>query len=70
MGRIIGDGQIYFYIQDVIVKPKYQGIGYGKRLMDELMEWWENNHDRRGFMMLMAAEGKAAFYEQYGGVRI
>lgn len=29
MGRVIGDGAIYFYIQDVIVHPdqRYQGIG-------------------------------------------
>ena len=24
MGRIVGDGAIYFYIQDIVVHPKYK----------------------------------------------
>ena len=27
MGRVIGDGAMYFYIQDVVVAPDYQGHG-------------------------------------------
>lgn len=29
-GRAVGDGGIYFYIQDIIVLPKFQGRGIGK----------------------------------------
>ncbi len=28
-GRIIGDGGLYFYIQDLIVHPEFQNKGYG-----------------------------------------
>jgi len=27
MGRIVGDGFMYFYIQDVAVLPEFQGYG-------------------------------------------
>ena len=33
MGRIVGDGAIYFYIQDIVVHPEYQKEWY----------WKENN---------------------------
>ncbi len=28
-GRIVGDGGLYFYIQDLIVDPKYRNRGVG-----------------------------------------
>ncbi|HMB64972.1 MAG TPA: GNAT family N-acetyltransferase, partial [Eudoraea sp.] len=36
MGRIIGDGVLYFYIQDVIVLPAYRGKGVGDLIMRSL----------------------------------
>ena len=30
-GRVVGDGGIYYYIQDVMVLPEYQRRGIGKR---------------------------------------
>jgi GNAT superfamily N-acetyltransferase len=32
-GRVIGDGGLYFYLQDIIVLPVFQAKGLGKRLM-------------------------------------
>ncbi len=31
-GRVIGDGGLYFYIQDLIIHPDYQAKGLGKSL--------------------------------------
>ena len=36
-GRVVGDGGIYFYIQDIIVLPEFQGRGLGRRIMDAVM---------------------------------
>ena len=43
MGRIVGDGAIYFYIQDVAVDPAYQGKGIGTRIMESLLEYIREN---------------------------
>lgn len=67
--RIIGDGGIYFYLQDVIVLPQYQGQGIGAELMDRVMGWLAANTPPRKFVGLMAASGAEAFYERYGFVR-
>ena len=31
-GRLIGDGIIFLYIHDIMVKPEYQGKGIGKTI--------------------------------------
>lgn len=65
-GRIIGDGALYFYIQDVIVLPQYQGQGFGKIIMNNIMNFLKENCPQNSFVGLMAAKGKHAFYEKYG----
>lgn len=29
MGRLVGDGAMYWYLQEIIVLPEYQGNGIG-----------------------------------------
>ena len=65
-GRVIGDGGMYFYIQDVIVLPEFQGRGLGARLMDAVMAYLERSAPPGAFIGLMAAKGVAGFYERYG----
>ncbi|WP_194762807.1 GNAT family N-acetyltransferase [Microbacterium sp. UFMG61] len=38
MGRVVGDGVKYFYIQDLAVIPAFQGTGLGARLLDRLTD--------------------------------
>ncbi len=64
-GRIIGDG-IYLYIQDVIVMPQFRGLGFGKIVMNELMEYLKDHRQKGQFIGLMAAAGVQKLYEQYG----
>lgn len=65
-GRIVGDGAIYFYIQDVIVLPEYQKTGLGHMIMEELEEWLHENTFQHSFIGLMAAEGVKGFYTSFG----
>ncbi|MEM9647182.1 MAG: GNAT family N-acetyltransferase [Bacteroidota bacterium] len=66
MGRVVGDGAIYFYIQDVIVHPKCQGIGIGKLIMEKIMAFLQHSISGYAFIGLMAAEGVGGFYHQFG----
>ena len=65
-GRIIGDGGIYFYIQDIIVLPEFQRKGIGGRIMDAIMEYLRAQAPDGAFIGLMAAKGVSKFYERYG----
>lgn len=66
MGRVIGDGAIYFYIQDVIVKPEYHGHGVGKLIMESIESYIQGNANQNSFIGLMAAEDVQGFYRNYG----
>ena len=65
MGRVVGDGFIYFYIQDIIVKPEYQGQGVGRAVVESLLSCWEKSRQKKGAMMLVAGPGKTKFYEKF-----
>ena len=65
-GRVVGDGGIYLYIQDVIVLPPYQGQGLGSRIMDALMAYVAGKAGRNSFVGLNTAKGVAPFYYRYG----
>ncbi len=66
VGRIVGDGSIYFYIQDIIVIPEYQGKGFGKIIMNEVMQYLNDNANHNSFIGLMAVEGVEKFYHKFG----
>lgn len=66
LGRIVGDGGLYFYIQDLIVHPEFQKSALGKRLMAELMSYVSANAKSGAFVGLMAAKGLKQYYESFG----
>lgn len=65
MGRIVGDGAIYFYIQDIVVHPNYQKNGIGNEIMHLLVEYLNKNAPDKAFVGLFASEGKEPFYGKY-----
>ena len=66
MGRLVGDGAIYFYIQDIIVTPDYQNRGIGTIIMNEIESYLEINTYNNSFIGLMAADGVQGFYHKFG----
>ena len=65
-GRVIGDGGLYFYIQDLIVHPDFQNRGLGDSLMSELMGYIMTHAKSGAFIGLMSARGLQKFYERFG----
>ena len=68
MGRLVGDGAMYWYIQDMAVLPEYQGRGIGKNIVERLLQHvYQNTLDGTFTTVgLMAAQGKEGFYEKLG----
>jgi GNAT superfamily N-acetyltransferase len=65
-GRVIGDGGMYLYLQDIIVLPDYQGRGVGKMIMDSIMGYLATIAKPNTFVGLMSAQDKAGFYLKFG----
>lgn len=65
-GRVIGDGGLCFYIQDIIVSPAYRGQKLGRAMMAKIMAYVEKYARKGSFVGLMAADGVEDFYLPYG----
>ncbi|MGB3455485.1 MAG: GNAT family N-acetyltransferase [Litorimonas sp.] len=65
-GRVIGDGALNFYIQDVMVAPDYRGQGLGRRVMQALLDDVSESAPAGATVGLMSAKGKDAFYTAFG----
>jgi GNAT superfamily N-acetyltransferase len=65
-GRVIGDGLMYFYIQDIIVSPEYQKKGIGTKIMLEIEKFLKKRTVNNSFIGLMAARGVREFYRKFG----
>lgn len=68
MGRLVGDGAMYWYLQEIIVLPEYQGFGIGKSIVSRLLEYIKDNSisGTNVSIGLTAVKGKEGFYEKFG----
>ncbi|MBQ9610272.1 MAG: GNAT family N-acetyltransferase [Lachnospiraceae bacterium] len=64
MGRIVGDGAVICYIQDLIVVPEAQGQKVGTQIITKLKEFVNGIREDGTTMMLclMCAKGREEFY--------
>lgn len=69
MGRIVGDGAIYFYLQDVVVLPEYRRQGVGTAIVSKLLQYLNDSVSPGASVGLFAANGAAKFYESFGFVQ-
>lgn len=65
MARVVGDGAMYFYIQDVIVEPNHQNSGIGSALMEQIENYLLVAAKKGSTIGLLASKGKEAFYARY-----
>ncbi len=68
MGRVVGDGAVISYIQDLVVIPGAQGRHIGGKILDRLKNYVESITEPQTRMMLclMCAKGRESFYEEHG----
>lgn len=68
MGRMVGDGAVICYIQDLVVHPSYQKLGVGDALMNKLISHANELRIPNTELMLclMCAKGRESFYTRYG----
>lgn len=65
MGRVVGDGAMFFYIQDLVVAPEFQNKGLGKLLMDQIEIYISQVAVKGATVGLFSAQGKESFYMRY-----
>ncbi len=68
MGRLVGDGAMYWYLQEIVVLPEYQGLGIGTMIVNHLVEYAVRNSSTGTFTTIggVSARGKEGFYRKLG----
>lgn len=66
MGRVVGDGVFYFYVQDIVVLPDLQGQGIGDEVLRRLVARVDEIAPPKAFIGLFAAGESPRFYERHG----
>lgn len=66
MGRVIGDGGLFFQIVDIAVDPAHQGRGLGKAVMAALVEHLRATVPAEAYISLIADGEAHRLYAQYG----
>ena len=63
--RIVGDGAIFFYLQDLMVLKKYRKKGIGRVLMESAEKYLRSNAPKKSSIGLFTHSNKRAFYEKF-----
>lgn len=69
LGRVIGDGGLYFYIQDLMVAPEFRDMGIQQCVMDKIMDFLKETAPENAFFCTKADGTVADFCKQYGFTR-
>ena len=67
-GRLIGDGVMFIYIQDIMVTPKYQNQKIGTTIMKKLLSKVEEYQKKNPAIRIYVGpdKGKEDFYRKFG----
>lgn len=68
MGRLVGDGAMYWYLQEIIILPQFQRKGIGTMIVNHLVDYARENSTTGKFTTIggVSAKGKEPFYEKIG----
>jgi GNAT superfamily N-acetyltransferase len=65
-GRVIGDGALNFFVQDILVVPQMQRRGIGSRVMEIILGQLGTMAAAGAFVGLIAASGTEPFFAKHG----
>ena len=66
MGRVSGDGGLFFQLTDIAVTPPHQGKGLGKAIVAALLEALAARLVGRAYVSLIADGVASELYAQFG----
>ncbi|TDE94017.1 N-acetyltransferase [Occultella glacieicola] len=66
MGRVVGDGAFYFYIEDVAVHPDHRRRGVGRAIVDALVRQVRDHAPGHRFIGLFATPEAEVLYRSLG----
>jgi GNAT superfamily N-acetyltransferase len=66
LARVVGDGVLYFYVSDVIVRPELRGGGYGVLLMEAVLGYLRRAAHPGAMIVVVPLKGRETFYERFG----
>ncbi len=66
MGRVIGDGGLFYQIVDIAIHPDYQRRGIGFQVMTRLMDQLRKNAPKSAYVSLIADGDASYLYEKFG----
>ena len=68
MGRLVGDGAMYWYLQEIMILPQFQRKGIGTMIVNHLVDYARANSITGKFTTIggVSAKGKEPFYEKMG----
>jgi GNAT superfamily N-acetyltransferase len=66
MGRVIGDGGLFYQVVDIAVDPAHQGKGLGKAIVGRLVEYLRDAALPGTYVSLIADGEAHRLYAQYG----
>ena len=64
--RVVGDGGLCFYIQEIIVHPNHRRKGIASKFMDYIFEYLRRTATKRSYIGVFSGKGLEEFYERYG----
>ncbi len=65
-GRVIGDGGLCFYIQEIIVLTEHQNNKIGTGILDHIMKYISMNATKRSYVATMVGKNLEDWYSKYG----
>ena len=64
--RMVGDGGLCFYIQEIIVHPDHQRKGIATTFMKHILGYLNDNATKRSYIGVFSGKGLEGFYKKYG----